>query len=38
MQQSYGRAVALEKTRIFNGVRCMSAKISNFAYDSKIMV
>lgn len=36
IRQSYGYRLAWEKTRIFNGVRCMSAKFCNFAYDNGI--
>ena len=30
--QKYGGSQSAEKTRILNGVRCMSAKIRTFAY------
>ena len=36
IRQSYGGDDTGEKIRIFNGVRCMSAKFSNFAYDNGI--
>lgn len=36
IRQSYGGDDTGEKTRNFNGVRCMSAKMCNFAYDNSI--
>ncbi len=34
IRQSYGGNYTGEKTRIFNGVRCMSTKMCNFAHDN----